>query len=50
MKQYLSSSNWQLNIYFYIKPVFSMFQKAINFDCLVLGDFAKFLLICELNF
>ena len=39
MEEYLSRSDCQLTIYSCLKPIFSMFQKAIKFDCLVLAIF-----------
>ena len=35
---------------FLMEPMFKIFQEAIEFDCLFLTIFQKFLLICELYF
>ena len=37
-------------IYLLIKPMFGVFKLAIKFDCLFLGMFSKFLLICFQSF
>ena len=39
-------SKWLIR--FLMKAIFSMFQQAIKFDCLVLFFFSIFLLICKL--
>ena len=54
MERYLSQSDWYLTdtehpplpisklIYFFMKPIFSMFQEAIKIDGLVLANNQKF--------
>ena len=37
-------------IYLLIKPMFGVFILAMKFDCLFLGIFLKFSLICDFNF
>ena len=52
MERYVSRSDWYLTdhpplpipelIFFFMKPIFSMFQEAIKFDCLVLANYQNF--------
>ena len=54
MERYVSRSDWYLTdtdhpplpipelIFFFMKPIFGMFQEAIKFDCLVLANYQNF--------
>ena len=54
MERYVSRSDWYLTdtdhpllpipelIFFFMKPIFSMFQEAIKFGCLVLVNYQNF--------
>ena len=54
IERYVSRSDWYLTdtehpplpipelIFFFMKPIFSMFQEAIKFDCLVLANYQNF--------
>ena len=62
MERYLSRSGWYLTdtqhpplpnpelIYFFMKPIISMFQEPIKIVFLSFGQLSKFLLIYELYF
>ena len=55
MERYVSRRDWYLTdtehpplpipeliFFFFMKPIFSMFQEAIKFDCLVLANYQNF--------
>ena len=54
MERYVSRSDWDLTdaeqpplsipelIYFFLKPIFSMFQEVIKINCLVLVNYQNF--------